>query len=96
MASSEKPITASREFYRKMFAHFRILVVKARGRVTLLQGKIKIKEKGTDEREEIEEEEKKKHKSIDKRYTPQNESLAPLAKILPLSAPVSREPGSEF
>lgn len=73
-------------------------MVKARGGVTLLEGKIKIKEKGTDAREEIEQEkeEKKKRKSIDKRYTLQHESLAPLAKILPLSAPVPREPSSEF
>lgn len=60
--SSKKPIITSREFYRGMFAHFRIPVVKARGRVTLLQSKIKIKEKNIDEREEIEQEEEKKRK----------------------------------
>lgn len=94
--SSKKLIITSREFYRRMFAHFRIPVIKVRGRVTLLQRKIKIKEKGTDEREEIEQEEEKKRESIDEGYTLQHESLAPLAKILPLFAPVSREPDSEF
>jgi len=43
-----------------MFGHFRILMVKTRGRVTLLQGEIKIKEKSTDERKEIEQEKEKK------------------------------------
>lgn len=93
--SSKKSIITSREFYRRMFAHFRILVIKVRRWVTLLQDKIKIKENSTDEREEIEEKEKK-HESIDEGYTLQHESLAPLAKILPLFAPVSREPDSEF
>lgn len=46
-----------------MFAHFRIPVVKARGGVTLLEGKIKIKEKGTDVREEIEQEKEEKKKA---------------------------------
>ncbi|EGI65172.1 hypothetical protein G5I_06350 [Acromyrmex echinatior] len=44
-------------------------MVKSEGRVVLLQSKIKIKEKGTDKREEIEQEKEKKKicKSIDKR-----------------------------
>lgn len=68
-----------------MFGHFRIPMVKTRGRVTLQQGEIKIKEKNTDEREETSNKRKRKeYKSIDKRYTPQNESLAPLRFFLSL------------
>jgi len=81
-----------------MFAHFRIPVVKSEGRVVLLQSKIKIKEKGTDKREEIEQEKEKKIcKSIDKRvHAAERIFGTALAKILPLSTSVSRESSSEF
>lgn len=64
-----------------MFAHFRIPVVRSEEELCCYRVKIKIKEKGTDKREEIEQEkEKKVRKSIDKRYTLQYESLAPLSR----------------
>lgn len=68
-------------------------MVKSEGRVVLLQSKIKIKEKGTDKREEIEQEKEKKKicKSIDKRYTLQYESLAPLSPRFSFSLLRSQE-----
>lgn len=74
--------------------HFLISLVKIKKNI-LSQDEIG-KEKNTDEDEEVRER-KKKHESIDKKYTNYSMNLwhRSLRDTL-FSAPVSREPGSEF